>query len=151
MKKLDRTVNRQPSQRDYNELIDVVNKLIEERVAYVSPGLVMRKSQSGTVIGLQGTVSEVNGDPAEPRKVLAAVQATQDTDLWDISIDGALRPSGTAQGADVQIITDCQYSATTHKFTYRTRTLKFDTHGLLVYIGAEGSLVEVFEAVDCTT
>jgi len=72
---------------------------------------------------------------------LQSVQGARDTDKWEQKTDN--RP------VKLRVITDWQYDTTTHKLSYRTRTLTFNAGGWLTEISEESELVEVHEAKPC--
>lgn len=73
------------------------------------------------------------------RDVLTATQGTQDADEYDAQT--------SANGVDVQFITDIKYDTTAHTLTYRTRTLKLPP-GVSI-VTAEGDAVTVTTAAEC--
>jgi len=131
-----------PSAETISQLVDAVNQFDRLRVA--AP-LTMRKSAAGVAIGCTGcgggtgqvTPEKTGGTTKE----LAHVQATQDTDDWTRATDDC--------PVEVQLITDIQYSTSTHKLTFRTRTLAFGRGGRLESVSAEGDLVEITTAEEC--
>lgn len=123
-------------------LADVVSVLNGIQRVGLGPGLLGVRTSGGNAIlplptqagsGFQ-EAPEVDGDPVE----LTQTQGTQDTDEYDRETDDA--------PVQFDVITDIQYDSTTHKLTFRTRTII--ATGILS-VSAESDLVEVTTAVEC--
>lgn len=104
-------------------------------------GITLAKSPGGITIsssdtGKSKTIKSDNlsGDP----KVLTHTQGTQDTDTYDRDDDKV--------PVTFTVITDIKYDMTTHKLTYRERTITTDK---LQSISAESDLIEITEAQAC--
>jgi hypothetical protein len=105
------------------------------------PGVTILKDPGGTGIYVQpsgegegATGLEVQGDPV----VLAQTQGTEDTDDYDREEDG--------KPVEFQVLTDVKYDPTTHKLTFRTRTI---TATGITSVSAESALIEITTAVEC--
>lgn len=120
-------------------VIDLIDN--QERLSHVhvGPGMTMRLSSTGMAYGLTRlpeqapTRPDVKGTP----KVLNCVQGTQDTDTYDRSTDKV--------PVQIQVVTDIQYDATSHKLQMSYRTL---TCVGVTAISAESAWVDITTAVE---
>lgn len=124
-----------------NELISTINELMK---ISVGPGLALRQTHAGIQISslapkVRPFVQNFDGGTLVE---MLQTQATLDEDDWDRKRDD--------QPVTIQVMTDLQYSNTTHKIQARFRTLEFDRGGNLKSISIEGDLVDITLAIACT-
>jgi len=124
-----------PTAEQFNRLVDFVNSLLIAPAAPVQ----VQQTPAGQVLSLARELPSW-GDPNCPRKVLAAVMGTQDTDTWAVEDDGRV----DGNGYEVQVMTDPKFDTTTHLFTARMRTLKADKYGRAIAVTGEGSPSIIF-------
>ncbi len=109
-----------------------------------SPGVRVRSTPGGIAIAATGgqqseaRINKAAEEVSGSAKVLAAIQGTQDTDAYDRSSDNC--------PVQFQVITDIKYDTSTHKLTFRTRTV---TATGITAVSAESALVEITTAEAC--
>lgn len=69
---------------------------------------------------------------------LAATHATRNTDTWSVL-------TNPRKGVSYNVVTDISYSTTTHRLTYRMRTLTYDKRGRLRGVSAESDPLTLIE------
>lgn len=124
-----------------NEIIAAINDLMK---LGVGPGLSIRETAAGKVISALApkVKSHVQNYDGGTLAELLQNQGAADADTWTRDTDDC--------PVSLQVITDIQYDNTTHKITFRTRTLEFDRGGNLLSISAESALVDITTAIACT-
>lgn len=130
-----------------NELISTINELMK---ISAGPGLALRQTHAGIQISslapkVRPFVQNFDGGTLAE---MLQTQATVDEDNWERDYDAAATYSD--QPVTIQVMTDLQYSNTTHKIQARFRTLEFDRGGNLKSISIEGDLVDITLAIACT-
>lgn len=114
----------------------------------VGPGLTVHRTAGAVAIGLGDTKKQVVGSSVAEdcsggtETVLGSAQGSQDSDTWTRDTDKT--------PVALTVITDIQYSTTSHQLTYRTRKLHFDKCGNLKAVDAEGDLIVITTAEVCT-
>lgn len=125
--------------------VEMAIKALQKEIASLKniqggPGVQVHRRPGGTMISAVVAAPQpaVKKDVAGEPKALGSMPATADTDTYDRQTD--------KKPVQFDVVTDMQYDETTHKMSYRTRTIV--AVGLLS-VSEESELVEVFTAEEC--